>query len=150
MWLHEHALNHAREKRGQLAVNGLWFWGGGAGPASAAIAAPQLRLPALYGADPWLHGLARLAGQDAPRPGGRFADITADDALVVVSAAPRAPGDAPLQRIEADWFAPVLEALRAGRIEALHLRMGGWAWQIPVPAWQSWLRRPAAWWEWFS
>ncbi len=29
MFLHEHPLNKAREERGELAVNGIWLWGGG-------------------------------------------------------------------------------------------------------------------------
>lgn len=29
MLLHEHPLNKAREERGELAVNGIWLWGGG-------------------------------------------------------------------------------------------------------------------------
>jgi len=33
MLLHTHPVNEAREHRGQLPVNSLWFWGGGALPA---------------------------------------------------------------------------------------------------------------------
>ena len=34
MLLHEHPLNQAREARGELAVNSVWFWGGGTLPES--------------------------------------------------------------------------------------------------------------------
>jgi hypothetical protein len=30
MWLHDHAVNHARGRRGEWPVTGLWLWGGGA------------------------------------------------------------------------------------------------------------------------
>ena len=33
MLLHEHAVNEAREARGEPAVNSVWFWGGGTRPA---------------------------------------------------------------------------------------------------------------------
>jgi hypothetical protein len=32
MLLYEHPLNQAREERGDLAINGIWFWGGGVIP----------------------------------------------------------------------------------------------------------------------
>ena len=32
MILHEHPLNQAREERGELVLNGIWLWGGGALP----------------------------------------------------------------------------------------------------------------------
>lgn len=32
MLLHEHPLNQIREERGDLALNGIWFWGGGIMP----------------------------------------------------------------------------------------------------------------------
>ncbi len=38
MWLHDHAINAARGRRGEPPVTGLWLWGGGAtndGPAAA-------------------------------------------------------------------------------------------------------------------
>lgn len=35
MLLHEHPLNQAREARGELVINSVWFWGGGSIPQSA-------------------------------------------------------------------------------------------------------------------
>ena len=34
MLLHEHPINQARESRGELAINSIWFWGGGHMPQS--------------------------------------------------------------------------------------------------------------------
>ncbi len=36
MLLHENPINQARQERGELAINSLWFWGGGNMPQSAA------------------------------------------------------------------------------------------------------------------
>ncbi len=42
MVLHEHPLNQAREARGQPAINGTWFWGGGIMPES--LSSPYTRV----------------------------------------------------------------------------------------------------------
>jgi hypothetical protein len=34
MWLHDHPINDARRRRGELPVTSLWLWGAGAVPAS--------------------------------------------------------------------------------------------------------------------
>lgn len=88
MWLHDHRVNLARQKRGRLPVTALWLWGGGAAregialgleherlstdtvdtvPASvvrgAALEAMATPVPGVaFGADPFLHGLWRLSG----------------------------------------------------------------------------------------
>nr|WP_275672709.1 phosphoglycerate mutase [Thermomonas flagellata] len=55
--LHNHPHNAARVAAGKVAVNALWFWGGGALP--SAVVAPAA---AVYSDDPVLRGAARLAG----------------------------------------------------------------------------------------
>jgi hypothetical protein len=88
MWLHDHRVNAARQKRGRLPVTALWLWGGGMAregialdleherlgtdtmdtvPASvirgAALEATGTPVPGVaFGADPFLHGLWRLSG----------------------------------------------------------------------------------------
>jgi hypothetical protein len=42
MMLHEHPVNQSREARGEPAVNGTWFWGGGVMPKS--IVSPYTHL----------------------------------------------------------------------------------------------------------
>lgn len=66
MLLHEHPVNLARARRGQPAVNSLWFWGVGAldEPPPAARAADGA-LPALVADDAWLVGAWRLLGGTA-------------------------------------------------------------------------------------
>jgi hypothetical protein len=40
MLLHDHAVNQAREARGDLPINSLWLWGGGSQPARCATPVP--------------------------------------------------------------------------------------------------------------
>src|SRR6266581_6499515 len=57
MLLHEHPVNVEREARGELALNSIWFWGGGA--IDAANARP---FSTVVGDDPLARGLALAAG----------------------------------------------------------------------------------------
>jgi hypothetical protein len=98
MVLHAHPVNEAREARGEPAVNSLWLWGAGRLPASAHCAWQSVAAD-----DPAVLGAARLAG-------GRH--LAALDAL-----------RAPLEALERDWFAPLLAALRAGRVGMLTLHV---------------------------
>ena len=41
MLLHDHPVNNAREARGELAINGIWFWGAGAFRDNAAPIGPN-------------------------------------------------------------------------------------------------------------
>ena len=51
-------VNRARELRGQLPINSIWLWGGGATP--SVNGGPW---EGIYGIDPLVRGLARLAGR---------------------------------------------------------------------------------------
>ncbi|MBW4051250.1 MAG: hypothetical protein HIU85_07285 [Proteobacteria bacterium] len=67
MWLHGHAVNDARQRRGDLPVGTLWVWGGGAEPLTPA--ARQATADAAFGSDAYVRGLWRLAGDEArPMP----------------------------------------------------------------------------------
>lgn len=109
MALHEHPANEGCE----WEVNGVWLWGAGELPAQ--VSAPWRSLAAR---DPAALGLARLAGigAHAPAPSaaqwleslpgeGRHLAVLEDGA----------------EALEALWFAPLLDALRAGRIGMLTL-----------------------------
>lgn len=111
MALHEHPVNEARE----LAVNSVWLWGAGTLPASAS---GDWR--SVSAADPLALGLARVAGIAA-----READGTAADWLAALPEEGRhlavLEGDA--AALEEAWFAPLLLALRVGRIGMVTLRV---------------------------
>jgi hypothetical protein len=123
MALYQHAVNTAREARGAPVVNSVWLWG--AGPLPGTVRGPWQSVNA---DDPAALGLAKLAGMRhrAPGPGaGGWLERAPEDGrhLFVLDTlrGAAALGDADalvqrLQRLEADWFAPLLAALRAGRV----------------------------------
>lgn len=126
MALHAHPVNAAREARGEPPVNSVWLWGGGR--------ATEARCPwrSVAADDPALTGAARLAGGPArtlpraaaewlerlPQDGRHLAFL---DALRVPLALAPETVPAALAALERDWFAPLLAALRSGRIGMLTL-----------------------------
>jgi hypothetical protein len=118
MLLFEHPVNAAREARGEPPVNSIWFWGGGVLSGKASSAFKQVLAD-----DPLARGLARAAGiPAAPLPAhGRAWLARAPDegvALIVLDGVEGAD-------LERDWFAPLLDALRAGRIGMVTLHLTG-------------------------
>jgi hypothetical protein len=130
MLLHAHPVNEAREARGEPAVNSLWLWGAGRAPGAL-----KARWQSVSAADPLALGLARAAGAQ-PRPLAASAQEwlahSAQDGrhLLVLDAlrAPLALGQAAEYReridaLESRWFAPLLDALRAGRAGMLSVHV---------------------------
>jgi hypothetical protein len=121
--LHDHPVNRAREAAGGRAINSLWLWGGGRLPARVAAPARTVQAHAVFA-----RGLARAAGLEpvSPHP------LPADDALVVLDAL-QLPAlhldierwQQALLRLEAEWFAPLLTALKAGRTGTLRISVPG-------------------------
>src|SRR6185436_8180005 len=108
MLLHSHAVNAAREARGEPAVNSLWFWGAGRLPGRV-----QGRWKSVTSDEPLALGLARLAGAAAhalPESADAWLEHPATDGrhLVIL--------DPAVEALERDWFAPLAAALRAGRV----------------------------------
>jgi hypothetical protein len=120
MVLHAHPVNEAREARGAPPVNSLWLWGGG-----RAVSA-RARWQSVAADDPAVLGAARLAGarhRSLPGSAGEWLERVPEDgrqlAVLDVLRAPLAFGNdvtEEIARLERDWFAPLLAALRAGRI----------------------------------
>jgi hypothetical protein len=123
MVLHAHAVNEAREARGAPPVNSLWFWGAGR--------APQLPAPpwqSVSAADPLALGFARAAGirhrplaasanawlERMPNEGRHL--VVLDTLRVPLALAEQGEYEEALGALERDWFAPLLAALRAGRV----------------------------------
>jgi hypothetical protein len=155
MWLHEHAVNRAREARGELPASGLWLWGGGAPLAQApAASASGARL---HGEDLLLDGLARLLGQPPPalprdlaalRAGAGAGGSAAES--VVVLAAGVTPDLPLLQSFEQGWFAPAWQQWRTGQWQSLRLVCGAQAFEArrtSLPAFWRSLRTPQPWWQ---
>jgi hypothetical protein len=111
--LHTSSVNAAREARGELPANSVWFWGGGRLPRVTADI-----WGAVYAHDPVSVGLARLAGTPAqpvpPDGAALLAGLTAGAALVVLEP----PGET-LERFCMLWLAPLLAAVHGDGISAL-------------------------------
>lgn len=110
MALHEHPANEGRDP----AANGVWLWGAGALP--AAVRAPW---HSLASDDPLAQGIARAAGIEHAALPAAAAEWLRARSGEGRHAALLGPLDASL---EDAWFAPLVAALRAGRIGMLTLR----------------------------
>ena len=123
--LHNHARSRAREEAGRRAVNSVWLWGAG-----ALDTPPQAPARQVQATDPISVGLARAAGVGVEPPNPDRA--LTQDSLVVLDAL-RKPAQQldldtwrrELEALERDWFAPLAEAFRAGRIDTLRLTAPG-------------------------
>jgi hypothetical protein len=126
MALYDHPANTEREQRGAPVINSVWLWGAGKLPAAA-------RGPwhSVSAAEPVAFGLARLAGMRHRTAGAgamEWLDRAPEDGrhLLIIDGlrGARAAGDTEefarrLQELEINWFAPLLAALKAGRIGML-------------------------------
>jgi hypothetical protein len=117
---HEHAVNDAREVRRLLPVNSFWLWGG----ADAATPALAGKL-AVSAAPEWLAALAYPSRDPASLETllAQNADSTAVLGELIQSgkAGDWSPWLAHMQQIEQHWFAPLLAALKSGRLASLRL-----------------------------
>ena len=132
MALHEHPVNTEREARGAPTINSIWFWGGGV------FGAPRSRpFDTVIANDRLAHGLALAAGlrvRVLPKSAQALLAAGEDEGttLVVLDAMQDEAGYADEARLdelraalERDWFAPLLGALRSGRIGMLTLHLSG-------------------------
>jgi hypothetical protein len=134
MALYQHEVNTAREARGEPVVNGVWLWGAGPLPASAAAFGAG-RWQSVSAADPVALGLGKLAGMRhraldagaaawlarAPEDGRHLLVLDQLRGALALGDAEALAGR--LQALEEHWFAPLLAALRAGRIGMLTVRV---------------------------
>ena len=118
--LHDHPVNQSREARGQHPVNSLWLWGGGH------RSAVQSRYRLVLAGQ--IEALALAAGShtdSGPCP-QRLADLPrVESALVVLPEFPAHAESAVATQLDTDWFKPLLQALRLGRIRQVHLALTG-------------------------
>jgi hypothetical protein len=129
MLFYEHAVNLAREQRGELPVSGVWLWGGGK-PATellqpfAAVAGDSELAAAFARAA----GVPILNGAEQVVAGG----TQADNVLVVWEGLRHALQSADIgrwrnavQHIERDFAVPLLAALEAGKVGRITLDILG-------------------------
>jgi len=125
--LHSSQINAERERRGALAINSLWFWGGGRLPAvkgagvdavwsdevvalalARLMGVPHNPLPAGYGA--W---------KSLARPGHHL--IVFDGLRKAIQRDAEAGWGIGLAELETAWFGPLVAAMRAGEVSELTL-----------------------------
>jgi hypothetical protein len=130
MLLHAHPVNEAREARGAPTINSLWLWG--AGPAPVEAVSPWQSVSA---DDPVALGLAHVAKargralapsasawlERLPEKGRHLVLLDSLRALLALGDASAASAAA--AAMEQNWFAPLLAALRAGRIGMITLHV---------------------------
>ncbi len=129
--LHNHPRNLERIAAGRPAINSLWFWGAGRLPTAVHCDYRQV-----LSEDDTLLAFARLAGAGAAALPARCPAI-AEDMLVDLRDA------RDLARLQADWLAPLFEALRTGTLRELALDFeSGEGYRLsPRQRWRMW-RKP--------
>ncbi len=150
----EHPLNLERESRGLPAINSIWLHGQGA---MRAVTRPFAQVASDAAAT---RGLALAAGIAPPSPPPYFAEFARGmagmNSLIELDpfSAPFieqdwARGNAALEALEADWFAPALQALREGTLGRLGLTLCGDTGSVTLTVTRGdlrkfWRRRPLA------
>lgn len=112
LW-HEHPVNAARQARGLQPINACWLWGG-AGPA-----APSGSV-AIGDGTPWMEALSAgqpTAQQSIAQPG----TVILAGLIAAAQVGDWADWLAQMQRLEQEWFVPLLAALKDGRIGSVQL-----------------------------
>jgi hypothetical protein len=105
--LHNHPLNAERIRAGKLAVNSLWFWGGGRLPDQVVVARP------VWSDDPLLAGLCKLAG-NACLPLPALLDAEPDAGAVIDLRVLR-----DVNEVQQPWLPWALQHLGRGRVDQL-------------------------------
>lgn len=128
MLLHDHPLNQARESQGELVVNSVWLWGGGVMPEK--IYAPYTKIWSNHVFAQALAEAGDIAFCNLPEDGSellRQADNLGEQLIFLDNLQKYANyKDAfnwsnELARIEQNWFAPLLQALKRKQIIQLKI-----------------------------
>ena len=132
MHWHTHPINEERAARGLNPFNSLWLWGGssgaaatqktaGSGTASSPEASPYAQsfdLPA------WLQRPTKsgaTAVADVVAPGSERRLLVLDSLIEAALASDWSEWLTRLHQLEANWFAPLLVALKDGQLERITL-----------------------------
>jgi len=115
MLMFEHPVNQAREQRGELAANSIWLSGGGVLPQMAGSQVVE-RL-CMLGETPLIKGLnlfRQVPSHGIPQNAQQLLSYDADSTWLAINK------DSGLEN-EGAWFAPLLHALKQGRLMQLTL-----------------------------
>jgi len=121
MWLHGAEINTARDRARKARVSALWLWGAQSSVALKAFAAIAADVT-FYGGDPLVTALARRSSNFPKRAPHKWDEIGADASHVIAEFATITgePHEA-LEALDANWFAPVKEALVTGEMVELDI-----------------------------
>lgn len=125
MLLHAHPVNADLEQEGVMLVNSVWLWGGG----ELVVGMPQPDL-SVWADGALARGLA-LAHQSRlavlPSSAQEWLQLAHDTEEHLIVQPPLAPDalQQGLDRLESDWFAPLLDMLRKGNVARLTLHLAG-------------------------
>jgi hypothetical protein len=152
MLLFENEVNLAREMRGELPINSVWFWGGG--QKTGKLAQPFVKI---YGNSDLAEAFARVAGilyVPLQSPISQYHPVNeSGDELIVFESLRHALQNEDvyawregLLHFENAYATPLLGALRSGRIDQLTLDIPGAGasrrWVLTRAAsWKFWLRK---------
>lgn len=148
MSLHACEMNREREARGDLPVNGLWFWGAGCLPDILPRTWSRL-----YSDDPVAQGLAMLSGTEFRELGDGFNDVAGDfkgggDVLVACLTALSGSNNQDINtwldrlgKLEQAWFEPLLTAVDEKRLDELVLVTDGYRFTVNKYAFLRFWRR---------
>lgn len=121
LW-HEHPVNEARQARGLQPINACWLWGG-AGPSSAQGSV------AVADGTRWMATLAAATQPSAQQLIGQPGPVMLAGLISPAQAGDWADWLARMQQLEQGWFAPLLAALKDGRVTSIKLVLShryGW------------------------
>lgn len=123
MQMTQNIVNQRREERGEMIVNGLWFWGGG----YLARSKFQRCYEHVVAKPLFITGLARMTDAVIERQADNFDDINKSKKTLVAIESPEKTPEASLAMLldfEQKWLSPALAALKKGEIESLTLLLG--------------------------
>lgn len=133
MLFHSAPVNLQRETEGKLAINSLWFWGGGALPDPG----KKVRWQCVVGDAPLLQGLVRLHGVTIRPPVVEPGTIPAVEGTTLWQ-----PAISSAEAFDAEVLAPLVAQLKSGELAQLELLLPGHGrWCIDRRALRRWWRR---------
>lgn len=147
MLLHAHPVNDAREAAGRPVINSVWPWGAGA----LDDRLPQ-RYQAVFADLPLARGLAQVSGAACEGLQAGFPQKVACPALALLDdlhypalALEVEAWQAALQRLETNWFKPLLDALRRKQFTQARIVLTGDAACVEIRChstgwWKFWQR----------
>ena len=123
MQMTQSIVNQRREDRGEMMVNGLWFWGGG----YLLRAKYQRCYEAIFTNDLFVTGLAKMTDGIIEKQGGGFESINTEKKTFVSIAESEATPSSGLNMLlefERQWLTPALAAIKKGELDYLTVVTG--------------------------